>query len=107
MSVLVPVDLNQTEKEVTASLNELRTIRLELAKAQLNSVEQTVDDMIERGLAKKRQRNRLLREVSAALVDKIVDLEERSLDKDALYFDELLLYLDLMPNKAEEKGIGR
>ena len=77
MSVLVPVDLNQTEKEVTASLNELRTIRLELAKAQLNSVEQTVDDMIERGLAKKRQRNRLLREVSAALVDKIVDLEER------------------------------
>ena len=97
MSIVVPVDLNLSEKEITNSISELRAIRLKLAKEQLNSVEETVDSMIARGLGKKRQRNRLLREVSAALVDKIVDLEERSLDSEALYYDELLLYIDLMP----------
>ena len=78
-------------------LEDLREARLQVARDQLHNIEDTVDELISRKIGKKSQRNKLIRAVSSALVEKILFLENRGRSENAVYHDELALYLEMIP----------
>ncbi len=83
----------------TQTLEELQTLRetrLGLAEKQYKDAEQTIDQLISRGLIEKAERASYLEELKEELAKKIKTLSERAYDNNVVYIDEVLLYSDLI-----------
>ena len=88
------------DEETMKSMQDLRTMRLSIAKTQFANIRQTVDELIKRGLLEEGDRKSYAESLKATLKDKITALEVRSRAHDTIYSDEIEIYLELLADKA-------
>ena len=87
------------DEETLKSMQDLRIMRLKIAKQQLANVAKTVEEMIARGLLEDGNRKTDTDELRLALKDKVAALEVRQRASDTVYSDEIEIYLELLAEK--------
>jgi hypothetical protein len=92
-SVIIKHDFDQTTLE---ELKILRATRINLIKKQLQDVEGTVIELISRGLLAKEDKQEAMVDMKVELRSKLRELEDRQNQVNTVYFDEILLYTDLI-----------
>lgn len=92
-AVIIQHDFDQQTLE---ELKILRATRIDLVKKQLADVEGTIIELIARGLLEKESKAESIKELKLELTTKLKDLEARQNQSNTVYFDEILLYTDLI-----------
>jgi len=92
-SVIIQHDFDQQTLE---ELKILRATRIDLIKKQLRDAEGTVIELISRGLLEKEEKEECVEELKVELKQKLRELESRQDKNNTVFFDEILLYTDLI-----------
>ncbi len=96
-STLVAVE-HDFDAATLSEFAELRSTRLSLAVQQFFKAEDTVSELIRRGLLPEGDRLEYVTELRSTLVEKINDLKKRETQSHLIHYDEIELYLDAMKN---------
>jgi hypothetical protein len=97
-SLKIEVD---ADLEMLESIHNFRSLRIQLARHQLNNASRTIDEMVRRGIIEGQEQNLYLEELKLELVQKIDRLERLTLVPNAFELEELELYLE------EQKALSK
>ena len=76
-------------------INILRDIRIDLAKVQLENIENTVNEMIARNIISSEEKTRYINEIQLELIKKIKELEKRRQEEyNKIYADEIEFFVN-------------
>lgn len=92
-SLIVDCDLDQPTME---AIQDLRKMRLEIAKQQLKDASSTVMELIKRGIIHASEREEYHAALNHTLTEKVAELEKRHFQSQAVFADEVELLLSLM-----------
>ena len=96
LSVDVTENRYEIDSEAVEDINRLRQIRINLVRDQLMALEQTLSQMIERGIMDAPiDRKLALKELRVALESKISDLARRLAEPGYVYEDEVQFFLQV------------
>lgn len=84
------------DDETLTSINELRHLRLEVLRRQIQEIDHVVERLLDEGAFQEDEREPYRVVILRDLSDKCDELEERIQVPETVYFDEIELYLDVL-----------
>lgn len=79
-----------------SSINELRHLRLEVLRRQIQDIDHVVDRLLDEGAFHEEEKEPYRSVILQDLAAKCDELEERIQLPETIYFDEIELYLDVL-----------
>lgn len=84
------------DSKTIEQINILRDIRINLAKVQLENIENTVNEMIARNIISPEDKTKYINEIQLELIKKIKELEKRRKERyNKIYADEIEFFVSL------------
>ena len=85
------------DQDTLDEFSSLRLIRLGIAEKQLANLDETLDDLVERGYLESSRKENSKKELKSELTEKINTLRVRNLEaQDLIFLDEVEFYLKVI-----------